>query len=109
MTESRHINRLRKTGLLTCLAIAVASSTALSQEKDFDAYPEQVTNYLKRIYDPSCVGHDYEANHVISDKRCLYNVELGCGVDRKRHIAWSPPVARRPYPFVDVATITGEV
>ena len=51
MTEARHINRLRKTGLLTCLAIAVASSTALSQEKDFDAYPEQVTNYLKRIYD----------------------------------------------------------
>ena len=51
MTEARHTNRLRKTGLLTCLAIAVASGTALSQEKDFDAYPEQVANYLKRIYD----------------------------------------------------------
>jgi dienelactone hydrolase len=51
MTEASHINRLYKTGLLTCLVLAFATGTAPSQEKDFDAYPDNVANYLKRIYD----------------------------------------------------------
>ena len=62
MTKTRRINRL-STALLTCLAIVFVCRTAPSQEKDFDAYPEQVTKYLKRIYDrkqqPMAYREDY--------------------------------------------------
>ena len=63
MTEARHINRLYKYGWLTCLVIAFATGTAPSQEKDFNAYPENVAKYLKRIYDqkqqPLAFREDY--------------------------------------------------
>jgi len=34
------------------LATTAVGNTALGQKKDFDAYPEEVKAYLKRIYDP---------------------------------------------------------
>jgi len=35
------------------LVLAAAHSVSLAQEKDFNAYPDQVAAYLKRLYDPS--------------------------------------------------------
>jgi hypothetical protein len=62
MTKTRRINRL-STALLTCLAIVVYCGTAPAQEKDFNAYSENVAKYLKRIYDqkqqPMAYREDY--------------------------------------------------
>ena len=38
---------------LACLVCMVFCNTALGQEKDFNAYPEHVAKYLKRLYDES--------------------------------------------------------
>jgi dienelactone hydrolase len=62
MTKTRRINGL-STALLTCLVIVVYCGTAPGQEKDFNAYSENVSKYLKRIYDkrqqPMAYREDY--------------------------------------------------
>ena len=38
---------------VACLVCTVFGNAALGQEKDFNAYPEHVAAYLKRLYDES--------------------------------------------------------
>jgi 7,8-dihydropterin-6-yl-methyl-4-(beta-D-ribofuranosyl)aminobenzene 5'-phosphate synthase len=49
MRNQRHSYLLRSA--VTCLAFMACSDSALGQEKDFNAYPDHVSRYLKRSYD----------------------------------------------------------
>ena len=51
MRNQRHIHVLRLA--VTCLACMVFGNAAFGQQKDFNAYPEHVAAYLKRLYDES--------------------------------------------------------
>lgn len=51
MRDQRHIHVFHST--LACLVCMVFSNAALGQEKDFNAYPKHVAEYLKRLYDES--------------------------------------------------------
>lgn len=50
MTKVFHNGRLLPSELLVCLLIVVVCPIATGQDKDFNAYPENVAAYLKRIY-----------------------------------------------------------
>ena len=51
MRNQPHIHVLRSA--VTCLVCMVFGNAALGQEKDFNAYPEHVAAYLKRLYHES--------------------------------------------------------
>lgn len=63
MTNAWRNSRLLTTSFLTGLVVVVYCSTAPGQDKDFNAYPENVAKYLKRIYDqkqqPLAFQEDY--------------------------------------------------
>jgi hypothetical protein len=63
LTKVWHNRRRFSIGVLSCLLVVVLCDIAPSQERDFNAYPENVTKYLKRIYDqqqqPLAYREDY--------------------------------------------------
>lgn len=50
MNTASHNRRPYPTRLLICLLTLAFCRTVTAQEKDFDAYPDNVASYLKRIY-----------------------------------------------------------
>jgi dienelactone hydrolase len=83
MTASPNAHVGRTLACLACIALAHAAS---GQQKDFNAYPEHVTKYLKRLYDESerrlAFRDDYPGGFPNWHKEARAALRLKLGLDK---------------------------